>query len=96
MKEITKSELQSLLSSEFKGFILDTREPEEYEEGHINTAILAPWHSILEKVSGIKKDTPLILYCRTGVRAIKSARLLEQAGFNNITLYTGSYQDWTA
>lgn len=94
MKTITKPELKELLKQGLSGFLLDAREPEEYEQGHIQTAILAPWHSVVEKVSGMKKDTPLILYCRTGVRAIKSARLLEQAGFNNITLYKDSYQDW--
>ena len=96
MKIISKTELEKLLASDDKFFLLDTREPEEFEDGHINTAILSPWHSITNKTEGLSKQTPLILYCNTGVRAQKAAHFLEQQGFTNISLYPGGWMEWTS
>ena len=96
MKLLTKQELQQILSSPSKYFLLDTREAEEYNEGKISGAILAPWHEITEKVSGLKPETPLILYCRTNGRAKKAAHLLEQAGFTDVSVYAGGWTEWNS
>ena len=94
-KAIQKPELLKLLdqlSPDF--FLLDVRDQDEYEAGHIPTAILAPWENITEKVSGIPKNKHLILYCRTGIRAQKAGKMLEQAGYNNILVYVPGWIEW--
>lgn len=94
MKLLTKQELQDKLADTAPFFLLDVREAEEYSEGKIPGAILAPWHEVTEKVSGLKPQTELVLYCRTNGRAKKAAHLLEQAGFSNVSVYAGGWSEW--
>jgi rhodanese-related sulfurtransferase len=96
MTVISKFELEETLSTSETFFLLDVREPEEFDDGHLPKAILAPWHDINQKTSGIPHGTPLILYCNTGVRAQKAAKLLEQSGFTNISVYPGGWAEWTS
>jgi rhodanese-related sulfurtransferase len=41
-----------------------------------------------------KVDTPVLFYCRAGVRSKASATLARQAGFSNVIEYRGSWLDW--
>jgi len=95
MPIISKAELGALLAHTERNFyLLDVREQEEFEAGHIPTAILAPWHNIVEKTLGLPKKTKLILYCRTNSRAQKAAKLLNNKGFGSVLIYNGGWEDW--
>lgn len=68
--------------------ILDVREPEEYELGHLDGAINIPSQSLMAGVPELKdtpKDTPLLVYCRTGSRSGIALQILKQLGFTNVT-----------
>lgn len=68
--------------------IIDVREPEEYSTGHVEGAINIPPSELLEgaqALQGYPKDTPIILYCRSGSRSQVSINLLRQQGFSNLT-----------
>ncbi len=93
MRLITKPELLELIE-DTNPFVLDVREAEEYEQGHIPQSILAPWHSITKRVEGMKPQTPIILYCRANGRAKKAATLLENNGFTDVSVYEGGWQEW--
>ena len=75
-------------------FLVDTREPEEYNDGHLPGAMLIPWHMIDEKIKGIKKETEIILYCRTGARASRAADILENIGYKNVLLFKEGWEGW--
>lgn len=95
MNFIDLQKLQSHLNSEDKNFFLiDTRETEEYNAGHLPGALFIPWHMIDEKIGGIKKDKPLILYCRTNNRAARAAGTLETLGYTNVSVYKGGWEEW--
>ncbi len=40
------------------------------------------------------KDEPIVLYCRTGNRSGKAAKVLEDAGFSQVIIMEGGYPDW--
>ncbi len=68
--------------------IIDVREPDEYSEGHIDGAINIPPDQLLSgapQLSSIPKDTPLLLYCKSGARSNTASHILQAQGFNNIT-----------
>lgn len=65
-------------------FLIDVREPEEYEEGHIEKSILMPLNTVVERMKGIRKDKPLVLYCRTGRRSKSACENLKEAGFTDV------------
>lgn len=67
--------------------IIDVREPEEYERGHVDGAINLPPAQILagaQKLSDVPKDTELVLYCVSGSRSNVSMQHLRQLGFTNL------------
>lgn len=70
-----------------KRIIIDSREPYEYETGHVEGAINIPPMELMSgspKLKGVDKDTELILYCRTGSRSNVSIQILRQQGFTNL------------
>ena len=70
-----------------KRLIIDVREPEEYQAGHVEEAINIPPHELMagaKKLEGINKSTELVLYCKTGSRSNVSIQILQQLGFTNL------------
>jgi rhodanese-related sulfurtransferase len=68
--------------------IIDVREPEEYAEGHVIGALNIPPSEMLAGATQIIKlprDTPIIVYCRSGSRSNASKIILQDLGFTNIT-----------
>ncbi len=65
--------------------LIDVRNEEEYEQGHIPGAINIPLSTIglvLEKYP--KKDIPLFVYCLSGGRSGQAVSYLKQAGYTNV------------
>ena len=72
--------------------LIDVRSPQEYNEGHINGAILIPDYEIKKRINNIitNKQQPIILYCSTGNRSKKVQKELIKDGFSQIyNLYNG-------
>lgn len=68
--------------------IIDVREPDEYASGHVDDSINIPPSELLAGAQALKdypKDTPIILYCRSGSRSQVAMNLLQQQGFSNLT-----------
>ena len=73
-----------------KYLVIDTREPSEYAQSHVEGAINI---SVMEFASGVlpevlkdvKKDQPILLYCRSGQRSNTCMMILKQHGFTNLT-----------
>ena len=89
--------------------VVDVRPASMYEEGHIPGALsvplvvpedgsMIPDDAILAAVTaaGIAPDDDVVLYCQTGYHAGLAADALAKEGFENIELYSGSMNDWTA
>ena len=68
--------------------IIDVREPEEFQSGHVEGAINIPPTSLMNgapELNGVPKDSEIILYCRTGSRSNTAIQFLEQLGYTNLT-----------
>ena len=66
--------------------IIDVRTPEEYAEGHLDNTINIEYQDIVEKLEEkkISKDTPIIVYCKSGGRSGQAFESLKQAGYTHI------------
>ena len=75
--------------------ILDVREQEEYDAGHIPGAILIPYTMIEEKANELlqEKDHLILVYCRSGRRSKIAAEALLELGYTNIKEF-GGIIDW--
>ncbi len=70
--------------------IVDTREPYEYERGHVEGAINVSPAEFLSGAlpvafEGVPKDTPIMMYCQTGHRANMCSMVLYKFGYADIT-----------
>ena len=61
--------------------VLDVRDPDEFEEGHIQGAVNLPLNELRTRHAELPRDRELWLYCRVGQRGYYAARLLMQHGF---------------
>ena len=67
--------------------IIDVRTPEEFSAGHIDGAINIPVEKIgqgIQTIKGLKKDSPILVYCHSGRRSSMARLTLEQQGYKNI------------
>ena len=72
--------------------ILDVREQEEYDGGHIPGAVLLPLGSINEENAAAvipEKETVVLVYCRSGNRSKKAAKALAELGYTGIYEFGG-------
>lgn len=68
--------------------VIDVREPFEYDEGHVEGAVNIPPMQLLShapQLDDVPKDTPIIVYCRTGSRSNTAIHILNDLGFHNVT-----------
>lgn len=95
LRQITVHELKEDLE---KVQILDTRTPEEWEQGHIPHARhfpVADMRNGFKGPPGFDKGKPLAVYCDSGYRADIAASLLQAHGFADVRNVVGSWQAWT-
>ena len=92
---ITAEEAKGLMDSEDGYIILDVREQDEYDAGHIPGAILIPYTQIEEKATAMlpDKDQLILVYCRSGRRSKIAAEALAELGYTNIKEF-GGIIDW--
>jgi len=67
--------------------IIDVRTPEEFSAGHIDGAINIPVEQVgqgIQFIKGVKKDSPILVYCRSGRRSAIAKSALEQQGYKRI------------
>jgi adenylyltransferase/sulfurtransferase len=92
--EISSKKLKSMLESKEDFFLVDVREPEEHEEGRIRRSILIPLATLAEKIKGIKKDKPIVLYCHMGPRSRAACEILQELGHTNVKVLKGGFEEW--
>ena len=94
----TVSELKDTISDiDHELVLLDVRTQSEYNDGHIKNAINISHDHILEKPELVSefKDSQIVVFCRSGVRAGKVIQMLESHGFQDIIDIDGDMLAWS-
>ena len=94
--QITQDEAKSLMDSEKDYIILDVRTIEEFNESHIDGAILIPDYEIGEKAEETltDKNQLILVYCRSGRRSKLASAQLAKMGYTNVKEF-GGIIDWS-
>ena len=94
-EQITAEEAKMIMDSGEEHIILDTREQDEFNEGHIPKAILIPYTEIENKAEEMlpDKDKLILVYCRSGRRSKIAAESLAKLGYTNVKEF-GGIIDW--
>lgn len=72
---------------ETKYILVDVREPLEFSFGHLPGAINVPSESLMKgapELKDIPKDSPIIIYCKTGSRSGLALQILKDLAFTNL------------
>lgn len=94
-EQISGEEAKKIMDSETGYIIIDARTQEEFDEGHIENAILIPEYEISERA---EKELPdknqlILVYCRSGRRSKIAAQALVELGYTNVKEF-GGIIDW--
>jgi rhodanese-related sulfurtransferase len=75
--------------------ILDVRTQEEYDEGHIEGAMLIPDFEVAKRAAELlpDKNAVILVYCRAGRRSERAARILVDMGYTAVYDF-GGIMDW--
>ena len=76
---------------EEKAHIVDVREKNEYEAGHIIGAVNIPLSELRSRVDEIPNDRPVYLHCRSSQRSYNAIMALQGRGYDNLYNISGSY-----
>lgn len=88
-KQVHVSDVRKLV--EENAYIIDAREKNEYEEGHIINAVNIPLSEIRNRIDEIPTDKPVYIHCRSAQRSYNASVLLGHLGFENIYNISGSF-----
>jgi adenylyltransferase/sulfurtransferase len=93
---ITAAELKDLLDSDKPTFLVDVREPAEWEIVRIPGATLIPKDEILrgDALASLPQDRQLVMYCKTGVRSAETLAAVKAAGFSDAVHVQGGVTAW--
>lgn len=90
-QQISQEEAKEMMDSQ-EVLILDVREQDEYDSGHIPGAVLLPVGSITEESAAEvipEKDATVLVYCRSGNRSKTAAKALAELGYTGIYEFGG-------
>jgi adenylyltransferase/sulfurtransferase len=90
---ITVEELKQQLDAKKDLFILDVREPHEYQICNLN-GYLIPLGDLPKRVHELDSSRDIVAHCRSGVRSGKAVTFLRQAGFKKVHNLTGGILAW--
>lgn len=89
-QEITTSELRERLEAGEKLNLIDVREVDEWQDGHIAEAKLIPLSEFTERLDEIEKnDQAIYVICRSGGRSGKVCSYLAPQGYNVVNVQGG-------
>ncbi|MBN8870427.1 MAG: molybdopterin-synthase adenylyltransferase MoeB [Solirubrobacterales bacterium] len=97
VEEITPQEASAELGGG-NAKLIDTREPYEYEESHIEGSELIPPGVIANRIaeSVPDKSQRIILQCRSGARSYDAAQVLQELGYEDVASMAGGILEWEA
>jgi adenylyltransferase/sulfurtransferase len=93
---ISVTDLASKMATEEDFYLIDVREPSEFEIVRIPGSHLIPKQGFLDGtvLATLPQDKPIILHCKSGVRSAECLAILKGAGFADATHVAGGVIAW--
>ena len=90
------ADLERRLKSGDKVVVIDVRDPDEFRDGHIEAANNISRGFLEFRIGTAVTDpnTPIVLYCQTGLRSVLAAKALRELGYTTVINLQGGYQKW--
>lgn len=78
-----------------KAQLIDVREPNEFEAGHVLGARNIPLSQLKMRMKEIRPDKPVYLYCQSGMRSGRAAQFLYRKGYKDLSQLQGGFKKWS-
>jgi rhodanese-related sulfurtransferase len=75
--------------------VLDVREPDEWDAGHIDQAVHVPIRQLAGRLDEVPTDRQVLVVCRVGARSASATAFLVSHGRNAVNL-SGGLHAWAA
>ena len=94
--EITVQDVQEKFNPANGFTLLDVREGDEWEQGHLDKAIFLPRGFLEVKADKTltDKQQPVVVYCAGGVRSALAAKTLKDLGYTKVYSMAGGFNEW--
>ncbi len=92
--EITADELKAQIDSGAAPFILDVREPNEYQICRIEGSTLIPLGEVAARSAELDRSREMVVHCKMGGRSAKAVALLQERGFTRVRNLKGGILSW--
>lgn len=93
-QDISAEQLKSLMDTNKKLLVVDVREKDEYDGGHIAGSLLLPTSEFQSRAGELPKDKTIVAVCATGSRSSQVAGYLVQQGYKEVYNLTGGVMAW--
>ena len=87
---------EALAKRDSGAFVLDVRQPDEWNEFHVPDSTLIPLGELASRVDELPKDQEIVIVCRSGNRSAQGRDILLEAGFTRVTSMAGGLTQWKA
>ncbi len=95
IREVTPKDVQEMVADERDVVLLDVREPNEWNLGHLPGAIHIPRGTLEGKVEQmLPRDREIVVYCAGGSRSALAADTMRQMGYDNVASMSGGWREW--
>jgi molybdopterin/thiamine biosynthesis adenylyltransferase/rhodanese-related sulfurtransferase len=96
IEEVDATRASELLDGAEGPVVIDVREREEWDEGHLPGAVHVPRGSLESRIEQVAsdRDQPVLLYCAQGNRSAFAARTLGELGYARPISLSGGFVDW--
>lgn len=94
MKQISTNKLKALLSNDPSTLLIDVREKEEFELGHIPSAKNIPLSDIEDYSDNLPTDKPIYFICKSGNRSAHAVSLLDYLDIKSGVNIRGGMLSW--
>ncbi|TDM13152.1 rhodanese-like domain-containing protein [Macrococcus lamae] len=74
--------------------VIDLREKDDYDYGHIIGARNIPMSIFRTRMLGLRKDQPIYFVDKNGIQCYRAARMLKKNGYDNLYMLKGGYKEW--
>jgi molybdopterin/thiamine biosynthesis adenylyltransferase/rhodanese-related sulfurtransferase len=95
-REVSNAEAQALVDA--GALLLDVREADEWDEGHLPGAVFVPRGFLESRIEAAASDhaRPMVVYCAGGTRSAFAAQQLQDMGYSDVVNMIGGFQAWKA
>jgi adenylyltransferase/sulfurtransferase len=95
IEEITAKEFKEELDEGKDLFILDVRNPVEFEICRIDGSHLIPLDELLNRIHELDSARDIVVHCRSGARSAQAIEMLREAGFRKLRNLKGGVLAWS-